>query len=60
MKRYAMHSIFGILVFFTLTSFLSCGTKVKGAVGGELGGEWIPVYVQLSPFVVHLKLSQHC
>ena len=33
MKRYAMHSIIGLLVFFILTSFLSCGTKVKGAVG---------------------------
>ena len=26
----------------------------------ELGGEWIHVYVWLSPFFVHLKLSQHC
>ena len=33
---------------------------VTAWMGGELGGEWIPVYVQLSPFVVHLKLSQHC
>ena len=24
------------------------------------GGEWIHVYVWLSPFTVHLKLSQHC
>ena len=29
-------------------------------VGGQFGEEWIPVYVWLSPFVVHLKLSQHC
>ena len=28
--------------------------------GGEFGGEWIHVYVWLSPFTVHLKLSQHC
>ena len=27
---------------------------------GSLGGEWIHVYVWLSPFAVHLKLSQHC
>ena len=27
---------------------------------GEFGGEWIHVYVRLNPFVVHLKLSQHC
>ena len=26
-------------------------------MGGELGGEWIHVYEQMSPFVVHLKLS---
>ena len=28
--------------------------------GGEFGGEWIHVHVWLSPFAVHLKLSQHC
>ena len=27
---------------------------------GELGEERIQVYVWLSPFAVHLKLSQHC
>ena len=27
--------------------------------GGEFGGEWIHVHVWLSPFAVHLKLSQH-
>ena len=26
-------------------------------MGGEFGGEWIHVYVWLSPFVVHLQLS---
>ena len=29
-------------------------------LGGGLGGEWIHVYVWLSPLAVHLKLSQHC
>ena len=29
-------------------------------MGGEFGGEWIQAYVWLSPFAVHLKLSQHC
>ena len=29
-------------------------------IGGEFGGEWILVYVWLSPMAVHLKLSQHC
>ena len=24
------------------------------------GGEWLRVFVWLSPFAVHLKLSQHC
>ena len=27
-------------------------------MGLEFGGEWIQVYVRLSPFAVHLKLSQ--
>ena len=29
-------------------------------MGGEFGGEWIHVYVWLSPFALHLKLSQRC
>ena len=29
-------------------------------MGGEFGREWIPVCVWLSPFAIHLKLSQHC
>ena len=29
-------------------------------VGGESRGEWIHVYVWLSPFAVHLKPPQHC
>ena len=29
-------------------------------MGGEFGGEWINVYVWLTAFAVHLKLSQHC
>ena len=27
---------------------------------GEFGGQWIHVYVWLSPFTFHLKISQHC
>ena len=27
---------------------------------GKLLGEWVLVYEWLSPFLVHLKLSQHC
>ena len=26
----------------------------------RIWGEWIHVYVWLSPFAVHMKLSQHC
>ena len=33
---------------------------VAAWVGVGFGGEWIHVYVRLSPFAVHLKLSQHC
>ena len=34
---------------------------VAAWMGGEFGGEWIPViYIWLSRFAVHLKLSQHC
>ena len=33
---------------------------VAAWMGGEFGGEWIHAYVWLSPFYVHLKLSQHC
>ena len=37
-----------------------CGTLLSVMwMGGEFGGGWIHVYVWLSPFTVHLKLSQH-
>ena len=45
---------------------LLCSTEnsaqcyVAAWMGGEFGGEWIHVYLWLSPFTVHLKLSQHC
>ena len=28
-------------------------------MGREFGGEWVHVYVGLSPFTVHMKLSQY-
>ena len=37
-----------------------CSVYVAGWMRGELGGEWIHAHVWLSPFHVHLKLSQHC
>ena len=33
---------------------------VSAWMGEGSGGEWIHVYVWLSPFTVRLKLSQHC
>ena len=32
---------------------------VPGWMAGGFGGEWIHVYVWLSPFAVHLKLLHH-
>ena len=31
-----------------------------GWMGGEFRGEWIQVHAWLSPFAVHLNLSQPC
>ena len=43
-----------------LYSIANCAQCYEAAwMGGELGGEGIHVYVWLSPFAVHLKLS-HC
>ena len=33
---------------------------MPGKTYKPLRGEWIHVYVWLSPFAVHLKISQHC
>ena len=33
---------------------------VAAWMGRGFGGGWTDVYVWLSPFVVHLKLPQHC
>ena len=38
----------------------SAQCHVAAWMGGEFGGEWIHVYVWLSPFPVHLKPSQYC
>ena len=38
----------------------SAQCHVAAWMGVGFGGEWIHVYVRLSPFAVHLKLSQHC
>ena len=54
-----------ILMFFKNTcNMYSTGNSAQCYVaawkGEESEGEWIPVYVWLSPFVMYLKLSQHC
>ena len=33
---------------------------VAAWMGGKFRGEWIHLYIWLSPFAVHHKLSQHC
>ena len=33
------------------------GTVLNGSLAG---GEWIHVYVWVRPFIVHVKLPQHC
>ena len=38
----------------------SAQCDVSAWMGEGFGGEWIHVYVRLSPSAVHLKLSQHC
>ena len=37
-----------------------CSMLCGSLDGRGVSGVWIHVYVWLSPFVVHLKLSQHC
>ena len=43
---------------YSIWNFSQC--YMAAWMGGEFGGEWMYVYVWLSPFIVHLKLSQHC
>ena len=45
------------LLYSTWNSAPCCGAAW---LGEKFGGEWIHVYVWLSPFPVHLKLLQHC
>ena len=37
-----------------------CSMLYGSLDGNRVGGEWIHVYVWLSPFTLYLKLSQHC
>ena len=45
------------LLYSTWNSAQCC---VAAWMGEEVWGRWIHVYVLLSPFTVHLNLSQHC
>ena len=47
------------LEWITNKDLYRTGDSAQCYVGGEFGGEWPHVYVCLSPFSVHLKLSQH-
>jgi len=40
---------------FSTGNFVQC--YVAAWMGGDFRGEWIHVYVWLSPFTIHLKLS---
>jgi len=46
-----------VLLYSTGNSARRC---VAAWMGGVFAGEWMHAYVWLSPFAVHLKLSQHC
>ena len=67
----SIHGIFqarvlewGAIAFSNKDLLFSTGNSahcyVAAWMGGEFGGEWIHVYVWLSPFAVRLKLLQHC
>ena len=45
-------------LLYSIQNFAQC--YVAAQMAGEPGGEWIHVYVWLSPFAGHLKVSQHC
>ena len=45
-------------LLYSTWKYVQC--YVAAWMGGEFGAEWIHVYVWLSPFLVHLKLSQQC
>ena len=59
-----MHTLLGLKLVANNSLFCSTWSSaqyyVAAWMGGILGGEWIHVYVWLSPFTVHLKLSQRC
>ena len=45
-------------LLYSTWNFAQC--YVAARMRGAFGGEWLHVYVWLSPFAIHLKLLQHC
>ena len=58
--RYTLLYFKGINSKDLLYSTSNCSGLCGSLDGRGAGGEWIHVYVWLSPFSVHLKVSQHC
>ena len=55
----SQHQVADVPVQLLNSTGNSAQCYVAAWMGGESGGEWIHVYVWLSPFPVHLKLSQY-
>ena len=59
--KYTIHTLLYLKWITNKDLLYSTGNStqcyVAAWMGGESGGEWIHVYVWLSPFTVHLKLS---
>ena len=49
-----------LTLLFLMAHISHLPTDLAAWMGEEFGGGWIHVYVELSPFTVHLKLLQHC
>ena len=47
-------------LLYSTRNSAQCASYVPVWMVGRFGSEWIHVYVRLSPFTVHLKLSQYC
>ena len=60
-KEFGMDMYILLYLKWTYYSYIPHGTllNVMWQPGWEFEGKWIHVYVWLSPFAVHLKLSHH-
>ena len=56
-----IHTLLYIRAITNKDLLYSSGNSARGYgaawMGGEFGGEWMPAYVRLSLFAVHLKLT---